>query len=768
MTTLDASDRAATSASERGLGRRSLATAIPASLAFGTTIGLSAFLLFSVEPLIGRLVLPVFGGAGGVWATVLAFFQGVLLLGYLYAHLSATRRSVRTGATLHLVLAVIALAATATAPQRVASLRFDGVPTLLNLIAMLAVIIGPAAFVLTATTPLMSSWYARVRRAADASASEADPYWLYALSNGGSFVALLAYPFIVEQTIGLSAQRAVWFGGFIVLVVALTVAAVKYASTVSTLRTDTVAAAVRTTLTRDRRLRWLLLSAVPAGLLSAVTNFVTTDLISAPLLWVVPLAVYLASFVVAFSASGRARIVPIAIALAPVVVTLMWVPLGSAAGWPIVPLLVIEYLGLGILAVALHGRLATDRPAADHLTDFYLTMSIGGVIGGTFVAVIAPLAFDGVWEYPLLLVAAAVALAIRLEGGAASAATTAARPLRRLLSGSPMRLLPFGIVAAVLVWSMAADKSLAFEAGWRWLALGALVLLVGGVRWFFAGATALILILATFILPPAPVFRDRSFFGVVEVLRTKDATVLMHGTTVHGVEWYDRSAHPDPGTYYSAFGPAGDAFRILAAADPAGADIRVVGLGAGSLAWYTHAGDRMTFYEIDPLVAQVAADTRYFDYLASAKGAVDVRIGDGRLLLEADAPSSVDLVVLDAFSSDAVPVHLITQEAIGDAFWALRPDGMLTVHVSNRYYDLAPAIAAAAARLGVPVLEREFEPTEAQHAAGAGLSDWMVLTRSPQRIADFRAAGWAEPRTADHPLTDDFSDLLRHLRPGAW
>ncbi len=456
MTTLDASDRAATPAAELQLGRRSLAPAIPAALAFGTTIGLSAFLLFSVEPLIGRLVLPVFGGAGGVWATVLAFFQGVLLLGYLYAHVSATRLSVRTGAVLHLVLAVVAVAATATAPQRVASLRLDGVPTLLNLVAMLAVIIGPAAFVLTATTPLMSSWYARVRRAADASASEADPYWLYALSNGGSFVALLAYPFIVEQTIGLSTQRTVWFGGFIAFVLALTVAAVKYAGTVRTVRVDAAAGAVRTTLTRDRRLRWLLLSAVPAGLLSAVTNFVTTDLISAPLLWVVPLAVYLASFVVAFSASGRARIVPIAIALAPAVLTLMWVPLGSAAGWPIVPLLVIEYLGLGILAVALHGRLAMDRPAADHLTDFYLTMSTGGVIGGAFVAVIAPLAFDGVWEYPLLLVGAAVALAIRLEGDSASATGPRGRPLRRLLRGSPMRLVPFALVAAVLVWSMAA------------------------------------------------------------------------------------------------------------------------------------------------------------------------------------------------------------------------------------------------------------------------------------------------------------------------
>jgi spermidine synthase len=207
---------------------------------------------------------------------------------------------------------------------------------------------------------------------------------------------------------------------------------------------------------------------------------------------------------------------------------------------------------------------------------------------------------------------------------------------------------------------------------------------------------------------------------------------------------------------------------VLHAARPAGADIRVLGLGAGTLAWYSDPGDRMTFYEIDPLVAQVAGDRQYFDYLANARGDVGVRIGDGRLLLEAEDPSSVDMVIMDAFSSDAVPVHLITQEALADGLRALRSDGILVVHVSNRYYDLAPAVAAAARELGVSALQREFDPNAAQRATGAGLSHFVVLTRSAQRVADFRAAGWVDPRVSDRPLTDDFADLLRHLRPGAW
>ena len=754
--------------------------AVPAAIPIGIAVGLSAFLLFSVEPLVGRLVLPIFGGAAGVWATVLAFFQGILLLGYLYAHLSATRLSVRAGVALHLVLALIAVLATLAAPAHLAEVPVGGLPTLLQLIVLLVIVVGPAAFVLTATTPLMSSWYARVRLSVDPAASASDPYWLYALSNGASLLALLAYPFVFEPAIGLTAQRIAWTGGLALLALVLVgAAASQLASSRGVLR-DRPAAAGEATRgmapTRGRRARWLLLSAVPAGLLAAVTNFVSTDLISAPLLWVVPLAIYLGSFVVAFSAEGRARIVPLAVRLAPAAATLLWVPLGSSAGWPIVSLLAIEYLGLAVLAVAIHGRLAADRPPAEGLTDFYLTLSTGGVIGGAFVAVVAPLAFDGVWEFPLLVVGALVALALPMgssstpdaanESGAARPRRD--RPIRRLLAGAPGRLVPYALVAAGLVALLAAERSLAFEAGFRWLVVGGLVLLVGGVRWFFTSTTALVLLLATFVLPQPAIFRDRSFFGVVQVVRNEDATLLLHGTTVHGVQWVDPARRSEPGSYYARTGPIGDLFAVFGSSHPAGGEIRVVGLGAGVLAAFMRSTDRMVFYEIDPLVEQVASDTRYFTYLADAGGDTDVRIGDGRLLLAGEGDATLDLVVLDAFSSDAIPVHLITVEALSDAVRSLRPDGLLVIHVSNRYYDLAPAVAAAADRLGLTILERVYVPDPEAKGTGAGVSDWMVVARSPAPLAGFIERGWLEPRLSDTPFTDDFADLLHHLRPGGW
>jgi hypothetical protein len=749
------------------------AAVIPAVVPFGLTIGLSAFLLFSVEPLVGRLVLPVFGGAAGIWATVLAFFQAMLLLGYLYAHLSATRLSVRMGVMVHLGIAAVALVATLAAPQRLSEVPIGGLPSLLGLAVLLTLIVGPAAFVLASTTPLMSAWYARTIRVTGQAAPRSDPFWLYALSNGASFLALLAYPFLLEPAIGLSTQRGVWAAGFGLLAIALVATSLRYLGATRSeplaARQADRAAAPAAEVALARRIRWLVLSAVPAGLLSAVTNFITTDLISAPLLWVVPLAVYLASFVIAFSSRGQARLVPLALILAPAAATLLWVPLGSSAGWSILPLLAIEYGGLAILATAIHGRLAADRPPADRLTDFYLTVSTGGVLGGAFVAVVAPLAFDGVWEYPLLVVGALAALALPVasrEPGRAAAGGRR-RPFLRLLSGAPARIGPYALVAIGLLAVMGADGAIAFEAAVRWLVVGGLVLLVGGIRWFFAGATALVLVLATFVLPQAALLRDRSFFGVVEVQRDGAGTTLLHGTTVHGGQLLDPARQGDPLSYYARSGPAGDIFAEYAAANPAGGDVRVIGLGTGSLAAYSHESDRMVFLEIDPLVAEVAADPRYFTYLANAQGEVGIQIGDGRLLLEREGEASLDLVVLDAFSSDAIPVHLITVEGLAAAGRTLGPDGLLAIHVSNRYYDLSPAVAAAAQRLGLTVLEREYEPAAEDAARGAGLSHWMVAAASPGALAGFLERGWVAARVSDRPFTDDFADLLRHLRAGA-
>jgi SAM-dependent methyltransferase len=446
----------------------------------------------------------------------------------------------------------------------------------------------------------------------------------------------------------------------------------------------------------------------------------------------------------------------------------MWVPLGSSAGWPILALLGIEYVGLAIIATAVHGRLALERPPADRVTEFYVLLSAGGVLGGGFVAFVAPLAFDGVWEYPLLLVAALAVLAIPADRARSTGRTAGARrPVVRLLAGAGGRLGPYILVAAGLLAVMAADRALGLEAAARWLVVGGFVLLVGGVRWFLVATTTVVLLLATFVLPQAALFRDRSLFGVVEVRREAGATTLYHGTTIHGSQWLDPARRASPLVYYARPGPIGDVFEEYTAANPTGGEVRLVGLGAGSLAAYARPGDRFVFLEIDPVVADVAGDRRYFTYLADAQGDVGVRIGDGRLLLEAEGDGTLDLVVLDAFSSDAIPVHLITVEALRDAVRTLRPDGLLAIHISNRYYDLAPAVAAAAQRLGLTIWERQYEPSPEDAANGAGISHWLVLGRSPEDLTGFAPRGWVPPRVAEPPFTDDFADLLHHMRAGA-
>ena len=358
--------------------RRSI---VGTTLPFALPIGLSAFLLFSVEPLVGRLVLPTFGGTPAVWATILFFFQAVLLAGYLYGHVSVTRLG-QWGPIVHLALAGFGLLALFVAPAHIAELRRQDLAPVFDLLRILLVLIGLPALVLTTTTPLVSGWFATAR-----SESDGDPYWLYALSNGGSLLALLAYPIVIEPRLGLTSQRGLWTVGYAALVVMLSIAAMRVLPLLRTRAAEAAAAiavgasplASATPIEWPRRLRWLLLAAIPSGLLSAVTTFIATDLVSAPLLWVAPLAIYLASFVIAFSPRG-ARPIRLAALAAPAMITLLWVPYGSAGGWPILVILAMELVAFGVVAVALHGRLAQDRPDPSHLTEFYLILAAGGAL----------------------------------------------------------------------------------------------------------------------------------------------------------------------------------------------------------------------------------------------------------------------------------------------------------------------------------------------------------------------------------------------------
>ncbi len=751
------------------------------TLAFGGVIGLSAFLLFSVEPLIGRVVLPVFGGTPAVWATVLCFFQAVLLVGYLYGHISVTRLGIRRGAVVHAFVASIAVAALLLAPARVADLRTTSLPEIVDLLAMLLVTIGIPAFLLTATTPLLSAWFASLK-----TDDRGDAYWLYALSNAGSLLALLAYPFLIEPHLGLTAQRGLWAAAFAVFALLLGACAWWTATgrrpaptiepttaTTASIGREEATDAISPALTWSRRGRWFLLAAVPSGLLSAVTTFIATDLVSAPLLWLAPLAIYLVSFIIAFSARGR-RIVPFASLLAPAAITLLWVPFGSAGGWPIIPLVLLEFGCLAVVATSLHGRLAEDRPSTTHLTEFYLVISLGGAAASAFVAILAPILFPGIWEYPILLVLGLVALAVSSKTGTPTAAPADGGPRPRFdlspfLVGAPTRVGPYLVVAAILGAMLVRDPSLGTEAGLRWLLVGGLVLLVGARPAFLAASTALVLALAVLVLQPAAVFRDRSFFGVTEVLRPQGATVttLMNGTTVHGIQSTDPSLASSPMSYYARSGPFGEVFRRVAA----GADgvtgsprsIAVVGLGAGALTAYREPGWTMTYFEIDPLVAQVASDPSLFTYLSEGGTPPEIVLGDARLSLATIPTGSYDALVLDAFSSDAIPAHLLTVEAMAEYTRVVRPGGLVVVHTSNRYYDLGPAVAAAAGQEGLTTAERLYIPSAAESAAGAWPTRLVVASASTASIDAFEHDGWSPLPVTVEPMTDDFMNVLRFL-----
>ena len=691
--------------------------------------------------------MPAFGGTPAAWATVLLFFQSILLLGYLYAHLSVTRLGPRRGSLVHLGLVGLAILSLVIAPARYAELRNAAAPPGLNLLWILAVAVGPAAFVLASTTPLISAWSARARRS--------DPYTLYALSNAGSLVALILYPIVIEPAIGLQAQRAAWAVGFALLGLLLAASGLAARQAAAT---PPVTAPEPRPSGRERA-RWLSLAAIPSGLLLAVTNFVTTDLIAAPLLWVVPLAIYLVSFIVAFSPRGR-ELVRAAESLAPAVVMLLFVPYGSAHGWPVLPLLGLEFGGLAIIATALHGRLAAARPEQSRLTEYYLLLSAGGVIGGAFVALLAPVVFAGIWEYPIL---AALAMTILVLDPLASSSLVP--------TGAVRRLAPYVAIGGILLAALATARSPALEASITWLMVGAVALVVGSRPTLLAAITVIIVVLAVAVVPEPALFRGRGFFGVVEVSVAPNGQWirLRNGTTIHGFQLTDPARRLEPTAYYDPAGPVGDLFAVLeearaAASDPGGRAVGVVGLGTGTIATYMDPGDSMTFYEIDPLVVRVASEQ--FTFLAGAPSRPEVVVADGRLALEDVPTATFHMLVLDAFSSDAIPVHLLTVEALQEALRVVRPGGLVAYHLSNLYYDLVPAVAAGAEQLGLRARARSFRPTERQVEGGAVPSDWLVVAGNPTALSGFGARGWLPAIGGPEVPTDDHANLLRYIDLG--
>lgn len=725
-------------------------------VAYALAVFLSAGLLFVVEPMVGKMVVPILGGTPAVWTTCLLFFQVGLLAGYLYAHLLPARLSLRTQAWLHVGLLVVA-AATLPVALPSGDLPRPGQSPVLWLLLALAGTVGAPFVLLAATAPLLQRWFSRLDHP-----SAIDPYFLYAASNLGSFAGLLAYPFVVEPWFGLPAQRAGWSGAYFALIGAIGLAALL------TFRQSVKPAAAAVERpdsapgSGGSPWRWLLLAAVPSSLLLAVTTRVSTDIAAVPLLWVVPLALYLLSFVASFA---RRPWIPAGIAEQWLPLMLLELIAAALGGGPLWVNLALNYGMLFVAGLLCHGELARLRPPASRLTEFYLWVAVGGALGGAFNVLLAPVLFSSVAEYPLAIAAAAalVRWSPRQEGPAGVVTfSLAVVALAVVLGHTAVGLENLGVVPHGLR-TVALLNAVAIAA-----IVGALLFWKRRVYLMLALALPLALAANWAVVSRRPrahlVVRD--FFGVyrVEDSRAGGLRALYHGTTIHGVQSLLPELRHRPTSYYHPEGPLG-AVLLWVAPPHLGRRVGVVGLGAGTTAAFAGPGESWTFYEIDPLVERIARDTRYFTYLADALSPPHVVLGDARLSLARDSASRFDILVVDAFSSDAPPIHLLTREAVRLYFDRLAPRGLLVLHLSNRYIDFGPVVAALAADAGLVARICGHEPTLGETYRGALGSVWAVVARSESdlgKIAGHRC--WRSPRTEAGALwTDDYSNVLRRL-----
>lgn len=727
---------------------------------FTLAIFVGSFLLFLVQPLAARLILPTFGGTPSVWSASLVFFQGVLLLGYGYAHLTR-KLAPRTAVVLHLGLFVLAAL---TLPFSTQTGLFRSVQAALGttqtpewlVLGALGVLVGLPYFIVSAGAPMLQRWFSQT----DDPAAD-DPYFLYAASNVGSMLALLTYPFVVEPRLRLDQQTTLWTIGYGVLAVAiLATAAFQYRS----------APAESTALPGQtppiRFWQWVLLAAVPSSLLSGVTSYVSLNIAPIPLLWVVPLSLYLLSFILAFrarpflSTAVLSRLMPLVVV--PIVVLVLMEQFQPQLG-------VFHVGAFLVCAWMCHQRLYDLRPEAAELTRFYFAMSLGGVLGGAFNALLAPNIFITLAEYPIAL--AAVGL-LRLPH----------KPEWTPTWRDPaFAALVFGVVFAAVRFA----NSPAFEDFSRWfnetlgaeysavrtlstIGLGAVLAFLASDRPIRFGLTVGAVFLAAAVAglnaTGTVLTLQRSFFGTYRVSTTSgfDRFVnFVHGNTLHGRQ--DRQNPGVPLTYYHPTGPIGKIFTQLSGPN-APEHVALVGLGVGSLAAYGKPGQRVTFYEIDPLVRDIAQNPRYFSFLSNAQAETDVVIGDARITLEKAPDGEFGLIVLDAFSSDAIPVHLLTREAMAMYQKKLTPGGAIAYHISNRYLNLEPIVAANAKALGMRSFIFEDTAMPAEAAEGKTASSWMVVLKDPASLGDLlnEMGDWREA-DADPNVegwTDDFSNVL--------
>jgi SAM-dependent methyltransferase len=721
---------------------------------FVVTILSGSFLLFMVQPLVARMALPRLGGAPAVWNSAMLVYQALLLGGYAYAH-ALGRLTLRRQAMVHLAVLVLAGLTLPIGLAELPPLRSGWEPVWVPLLFLAT--IGPVFFAVSAQAPLIQRWYG-----ADPAAG--DPYWLYAASNLGSFAGLIAYPLLVEPNLPLAEQSLGWSLGYGALAALVAVTALSRWRTEGAVTTGTEAQAGTAQPIGARRIfYWLALAAVPSGLMLSTTTHLTTDIVAMPLLWVIPLGLYLLSFVFAFN--ERSHLGQVFTRVAPFTLALAGGFAMASRGTDGVTVAGAAVLMLLIVAVALHRRLYRDRPDPSQLTLFYLVMSAGGALGGLFTALIAPVAFDWVWEHPLLVLAAAALLADRPMIDWTGRLGIPPRYRRAALLAV---LLAIAVLAGTLYQALLDQSSLTVAA--LMVAVAVLSMLLLGNRLAFTAAIlALMLGRGGYETLESSLdgSRQRSFFGVYAVRESEYDGLrgLTHGTTLHGLQFADRQREQEPTSYYTRSSGVGMALEQADRIVGAGARVGVVGLGVGTLACYRRPDQSYEFFEIDPTVASYSKDGT-FTFLARCAPHAPIHFGDARLELAAARPAHFDMLVIDAFSSDSIPVHLMTREAFAVYRRALTPGGVLLVHISNRYIDLEPVVAALAAESGLHARQRvDLDKGD----AGRTPSLWVALSADPEALDRLEAASPPRAWEALAPVhsrarTDDFASILPFLR----
>ncbi|XZE18737.1 spermidine synthase [Pirellulaceae bacterium SH449] len=736
-------------------------------LVYTFTIFLSAALMFMVQPMIGKMILPTLGGSPAVWNTCLVFFQALLLGGYLYAHFSIKWLGHRVQSIVHIGLLATTLGwliwrwlqnsgtpfFLATDERIFADTTSD--PTL-QLLVLLTTLIGLPFFVISTSAPLLQSWFSKTNHT-----NASNPFFLYAASNLGSMISLVSYPFLISKYFSLTEQGQVWTEGFAVLFLGFLLCAAILWNRFTDKDRSTfkqTEAPKSNKISLPVILTWIALSFIPSSLLIGETTFLASEVLSHPLLWVMTLALYLLTFIIVFSDkpiishSLALRMTPLAAILLVIVVA----GKSNEPTWLVVGVHVVSFF---LLTLVSHGELAKRKPEASHLTSYYLWMSFGGVLGGSFNSILSPVIFKylGLVEYPLILIASFLVLG--MAGGS----------FRK--GADWIFALGIAAIATVLLFVLPRDQAILANLIYGIPAI-LLLPIARNLPKFALGAAALIFIGSLDSgVNGRTLFLERNFYGVLKVTYdpTRNANLIIHGNTLHSIQSRDPADALFPTGYFYADGPMSTVFDHAVARGYE--QIAVAGLGAGGVACFAHAGQHWTFYEIDPAMKRVAEDPEYFTFLKECypEGgpSYEIKIGDARLEMATEPEEKFDLIVLNAFSSSSPPLHLLTLEAVNVYISKLKPDGILAFNASNRHLELEPALAAIAKSKGLAFRNAKDVIRSAEEKRRGKMNSSIVLmARSEELLSPFSSdSGWAgTPDRLPRVWTDQYTDILGSMK----